>query len=170
MEDLTLPGTIPGLLRPGSVIIHETEGEGVVLRVYGTPANTVARKMMHNSVDAGFHGNGDLSCYAEAVIEYSAVVLDLTDATSRAHAAWWLAAALGLPSPVGAHWVSYGLGWRLTVHQLSDDPEPSRDVPALDDLDPADDTRLPDGSRRVDAIALGRVCRHVAAAQAALAG
>jgi hypothetical protein len=159
MEDLTLPGTIPGLLRPGSVIIHETEGEGVVLRVYGAPTDT---RLPFNSVAAGFHGIGDLSSYAEPVIEYSAVVLDLTDATSRAHAAWWLAAALGLPSPVGAHWVSYGLGWRLTVHQLSDDPEPSRDVPALDDLDPADDTRLPDGSRRVDAIALGRVCRHVA--------
>ena len=38
----------------------------------------------------------------------------------------------------------------------------TRQVPTLADLDPTDDTRLPDGSRRVDAIALGRVAVHVA--------
>lgn len=34
-------------------------------------------------------------------------------------------------------------------------------VPALADLDPNDDTRLPDGSRLVDALALAAVARHV---------
>ena len=34
-------------------------------------------------------------------------------------------------------------------------------VPSLADLDPTDDTRLPDGSRRVDAVALGRVWLEV---------
>lgn len=34
-------------------------------------------------------------------------------------------------------------------------------VPALADLDPTDDTRLPDGSRLVDALALAAVARHV---------
>jgi hypothetical protein len=36
-----------------------------------------------------------------------------------------------------------------------------RPVPALADLAPADDTRLPDGSRWVDAAALAAVTRHV---------
>lgn len=38
---------------------------------------------------------------------------------------------------------------------------PSRSVPALADLDPDDDTRLPDGSRRVDALALAACWREV---------
>ncbi len=157
-DSLTLPGTIPGLLRPGSVIIDETEGDGVVLRVYGTPTNT---RLPFNSVAAGFHGIGDLSSYAEPVIEYSAVALDLSDATSRAHAAWWLAGALGFSEPIGAHWVSRGeLGWRLTGHQ--DGPQEfSRDLPELAGLDPNDDTCLPDGRRRVDVEALCRVCMHI---------
>ena len=39
-----------------------------------------------------------------------------------------------------------------------------REVPTLAALDPADDTRLPDGSRRVDALALGIVAVHVGGA------
>ena len=34
-------------------------------------------------------------------------------------------------------------------------------VPALADIDPHDDTRLPDGSRLVDALALAIVAREV---------
>ncbi len=35
-------------------------------------------------------------------------------------------------------------------------------IPALGDLDPGNDSRLPDGSRLVDALGLAIVCRHLA--------
>ena len=41
----------------------------------------------------------------------------------------------------------------------------SQTVPTLSDLDPADPTLLPDGSRQVDAIALARVALHLGGAR-----
>jgi len=65
---LTLPGTIPGLLRRGSPVIHALLWSGVVHEVAESSAVVCT------------------TCYAMRDL-----ALDLTDATGRAHAAWWLA-------------------------------------------------------------------------------
>ena len=116
--DLTLPGTIPGLLRWCSPVI-----------------NLDRRCIVHNS--AVHNGYGRINIGADVVVLPEEVALDLTDATGRAHAAWWLAATLGMADPCAT-------------------------VPSLVGLDANDDRRLPDGSRWVDAEALRRVALHVA--------
>jgi hypothetical protein len=106
------------------------------------------------------------------------VALDLTDATGRAHAAWWLAGQRGETNPVEA-------AWRFVPEQAAQEMssidgshfgmieyEPAlwmcgasgwtADEGPLSDLDASDDRLLPDGSRWVDAEALRRVVLHVA--------
>ncbi len=78
MSTLTLPGTIPGLLRRGSPLLaHRLGGNfpGVTTHIkhYGNP-------MVY--LDEGL--------LVECLPEH--VALDLTDPTGRAHAAWWLVA------------------------------------------------------------------------------
>lgn len=147
----TLPGDLPGLLRRGSPVRDADDPEriGVVVGTY--PRGEVCTHWTW----------GDTS----EVVDRSRLLLDLSDATGRAHAAWWLAGWYGLRP--AATWTWRGM-WDLDA--------PSRRlcfgvavagrshlaVPALADLDPLDDTRLPDGSRWVDAEALRRVCLHVA--------
>lgn len=73
MTALTLPGSIPGLLRRGSPVRHDGAEYVVVDEEDGRIA--IAR----------------WSCPAEVVgplYDYQ-VDLDLSDATGRAHAAWW---------------------------------------------------------------------------------
>ena len=103
------------------------------------------------------------------------VDLDLSDAATRDRLARWLAARVGLEVGCTAPrwfwhvamrcWVlghgrlessrSFSFDGRVTDHE----------VPPLSDLDGADDdTRLPDGSRLVDAVALARVAVHVGGA------
>jgi hypothetical protein len=160
MTDLTLPGTIPGLLRRGSpvtqgarsgVVVHLWEVDGMASVAWAPPDDTATDCCW--SVDR--------------------LALDLTDATGRAHAAWWLAGRHGL-NP------SHGVSSRLVGHAGSPmlvlltmevrgcGPESvtwaiDRDAcPSLADLDPADPRLLPDGSRWGDAEALRRVVRLVA--------
>ena len=120
--------------------------------------------------------------------------MDLTDATGRAHAAWWVAGMFNMNifcvAPILWHreqpWVhdwileagdqEMAFGVQASLDDLLDSVGPddwSDDplvtglvvVPALAHLDPTDDTRLPDGSRRVDALALKAVVEHLISQQ-----
>lgn len=104
------------------------------------------------------------------------VEADLSDRSTRNRVAEWLAGRVGLEvgstAPV---WVGYIDGWRLlgTEHTQGNlrlftwDTGGTRTatVPALADLHPVDDRRLPDGSRFVDAWALALVAVHVGGAR-----
>ena len=161
MLDLTLSGTIPGLLRWCSPVIC-----------------LGARFIVHNSIVRGRVNIG-----AEVIVSAEDVALDLTDATGRAHAAWWLAMR-EVPSshhldPAAASWsrapaqAAHGWAMHWLARAVVGDGSLTgtwwtgsygSPVPRglLADLDPNDDTRLPDGSRRVDAEALRRAVLHVA--------
>ena len=76
MTDLTLPGSIPGLLRRGSPCTHD-DGSGRLVVL--TPADQLPARM----VDVADAVNGDVLAFSAAHL-----ALDLTDATGRAHAAW----------------------------------------------------------------------------------
>lgn len=67
MTDLTLPGEIPGLLRRGSPVTHVDGSRLVVVELDGNDAK----------LPSGWAFTRLLT-------------LDLSDATGRAHAAWWL--------------------------------------------------------------------------------
>ena len=170
----TLPATIPGLLRRGSPVIV-----------------TAGDLIDHRGLFVGVRPDGSvdvaLDHYRGPEVKGGAddsMALDLTDPTGRAHAAWWLAGEPGASwaldcdghrrwtlsggeTPRGGLSRSFeGIGADVRhMRQRSEPPEwgyDATDVPALDHLDPDDDTRLPDGSRWVDAEALRLVCLHVA--------
>lgn len=88
--DLTLPGSIPGLLRRGSPIVGFAKREytGVVLRHLGGGRLQVA---------------GDDRSTPK--LDRADLALDLRDATGRAHAAWWLGQYYALPSGGLPGWV-----------------------------------------------------------------
>ena len=168
-SDLTLPGTIPGLLRKCSPVHVDGRGGGVVV---DKPGDKVG----------WFRVLCD-GCEDEPDAESrSCVHLDLTDATGRAHAAWWLALREVPPShhldPAAVSWsrapaqASFGWAMRWLARALAGDGSLTGSwwtgskvslvsSHLLADLDPADDRRLPDGSRWVDAEALRLVCLHV---------
>jgi hypothetical protein len=104
--------------------------------------------------------------------------LDLTDATGRAHAAWWLADRRlhrlddegrvkdvlwgpDEPDHHGPRWMLTGFEYSITFG-VAWQKKHEYNVPALAALDPADPRLLPDGSRWVDAEALRLVVLHVA--------
>ncbi len=166
MSALTLPGDIPGLLRRGSPVVLATRTYGGSVFLDG------ARGVVCS--DGGRVGTETLGG-SPVLVSTSPrdLALDLTDATGRAHAAWW---AMGLDyghirplrhigSPVAsARAVAlYGspqdAGWASS--SVSGHPVGTI-VPALAGLDPDDPRILPDGSRWVDAEALRLVCLHVA--------
>ena len=112
--------------------------------------------------------------------------LSLADAATRDRCLRWLAgrveldvgcgapswAAAWVPSPPWKHRLPPHRHWVLTMYargnglagpSLTFGPG-TTGVPALADLDPTDDTRLPDGSRLVDALALAAVLRQVGGA------
>jgi len=111
-----------------------------------------------------------------AVTASDDISLDLTDATGRTHAAWWLAGTFAgemkrqSTLSVWRHREAACRAWRLEGYGGSERTFRDRYtgcafdvvVPSLAYLDPNDDTRLPDGSRWVDAEALRRVVLHVA--------
>lgn len=99
MTDLTLPGTLPGLLRRGSPV--EFDGfPGVVVQEYA---------------GGGFH----VTRYdrRDAVADADELALDLSDPTGEAHALWWLGMRCGLPLALAmeAHLTLDGEGWSITV-------------------------------------------------------
>lgn len=164
-EDVRLPGSLPRFLRECSpvALMRQIDRDipvgtrGVVLRV--VDANTFIVAFCWSTPPH----NGDDEVIAEVSGEDIEALL--TDATGRAHAAWWLAKA------DDARWSKAAIHgvWNLTT--LKQDPAYLTtygahnawiNVPSLADLDPNDPRLLPDGSRWVDAEALRRVCRHVA--------
>lgn len=98
--------------------------------------------------------------------------LDLSDAATRDRCLRWLAGRVGLEvgcgAPRWAPWPDQMASWELDSTITWDPMAPVegregkafRGCPALVDLDPTDDTRLPDGSRLVDALALAAVLRQ----------
>lgn len=188
MGDPLLPGTIPGLLRRCSPV-RNLRGTrcGIVLSDLGDGALAVEWDPTHDEAR--------VVAWGEPFAERSDLIaLDLSDATGRAHAAWWLADREGLSVPAWPSWRKSGHAlWALRTpwrygqtagappidgmerrYQPDAAPEHAarrwpllyRTVPALAALDPDDDTRLPDGSRWVDAEALRLVVLHVAGAAA----
>ena len=154
MSALTLPGDIPGLLRRGSpVVIEEWRGnitsekpdDDGEYRVCGTD----------NDRRNGWWRTG--------------LALDLTDATGRAHAAWWPAKDRD-PEDGSVTWANCAdhrtcertRSWMF--HNDGEDFCRYGDdwCPYLAHLDPGDPRRLDDGSRWVDAEALRLVVLHVA--------
>lgn len=161
-NNLTLPGSIPGLLRRGSPVVTAEP-----LRIGGITVMPGSRGVM-----------SDLSLVSMALGEVrlenaSMVALDLTDPTGRAHAAWWLMGLThGHMLPVRrARCSIYGVKTAIILAGSPQDAGWGSDrilghpvgtvVPALADLDPDDPRLLPGGSRWVDAEALRLVCLHV---------
>ena len=156
---LTLPGTIPGLLRRGSPVIDD-RGRRAAVTVWFVRQDFVTWTIVGDDLDEipkWQHGEG----------LPAGVALDLTDATGRAHAAWWLAHAT-MPQRHNQHltasWRFENGAWSLTTAGGTSWWSGVR-CPAIAHLNPDDDTRLPDGSRWVDAEALRLVCLHVAGVQ-----
>lgn len=144
MTDLTLPGTIPGLLRRGSPVRMEW--------VIRNGSRFDARGHVYALPETGralwFCAHPDIGCDNRA---FDFLRLDLTDATGRAHAAWWLDATLRKVPP---HLQS----WTIPMYEGLSSAYPE----LLVHLDPAGPRALPDGTRWVDAEALRLVCLHVA--------
>lgn len=139
-DELTLPGSIPGLLRRGSPVWHPRFGRGIML----DPADPVN--------PAVFERVGNAVWSAQDLRDAPGLALDLTDATGRAHVCWWLDMKVR--------------GVSLAMAALCEQPEWWNDEQschsAIATLDPNDPRTLPDGSRWVDAEALRLVCLHVA--------
>ena len=159
MSDLTLPGDIEGLLRRGSPGVDTASGQrGVIWDASDSSASML-------TVD--FHGDSHLLHYPSCAGGMEMLALDLTDATGRAHAAWWLGSnAMG----GGGTWFMWhaALFWELRCSDGRSRSWTGRTgwkscyIPALAPLDPEDPRLLKDGSRWVDAEALRLVCLHVA--------
>ena len=152
MADLILPGTISGLLRVCSLVAVVGGAfagrKGVIVDL----ERGARRAVVALQADATHDSSVEWLALAD-------LALILTDATGRAHAAWWLAAALCVLEPCFVVWTRRGSGWTLwspAEPERSDD----REIPSLADLDSEDGRRLPDGFRWVDAEALRRVVLH----------
>ena len=143
MDDLTLPGSIPGLLRRGSPVTQGARS-GVVVHLWEADMASVAWAPPHDAASD--------CCWA-----VDRLALDLTDATGRTHATWWWRRVRHDDVPA-EHWIrvapemggSYGAAGLAGYEEFA--------LP----LDLTDPRRLPDGSRWVDAEALRRVVLHVA--------
>jgi len=162
-DSLTLPGSIPGLLRRGSpVFVGRKREPSVVREINACRGDGNAVGVWNGWLNAAIH----------------LIALDLTDATGRAHAAWWLMGLdyghvrplRGIASPffdLAPAVVLTGhpqdAGWasaKVAGHIIG------TIVPSLAGLNPDDPRTLPDGSRWVDAEALRRVCMHAASLEA----
>ncbi len=161
--ELTLPGDIPGLLRRCSPAIR-------------VPHRSFAMTIGAFEDGWAYGTRPDCGACSARVRE---LALDLTDATGRAHAAWWLAERLGrAPTHGPASWESWpgfwSLSWQDTDrdrrHEVGctdivegmEDVSSALTVPTLADLDTGDLRTLADGSLWADAEALRRVVLHVA--------
>ena len=166
MSALTLPGDIPGLLRRGSPVRLVRCGVGGS----GEPWACMVWRFSCGGWriawdDGGFGFEDPVSPGWVA----NHALLDLEDATGRAHAAWWLAGRLDLRAPFGALWqrAEWKGCWRVVLpHTDGIAIHPHDWAPEWEaitaHLDPNGPRLLADGSRWVDAEALRLVCLHVA--------
>lgn len=150
-NELTL-SDIEGLFRRCSPVVDRFTGKRGVLAVQESPG--VWRVIWDDQ-----HGIG--------LRHLSTLALDLTDATGRAHAAWWLHKWARTQGMVVLLAVENALGLWLQAGWSDSDRRVFWD--SLDDwlylsgdLDPNDLRLLDDGGRWVDAEALKLVCVHVA--------
>lgn len=127
--------------------------------------------------DSGECGIVECADDGVGVFPLADVRLDLSDATTRDRCLRWLAGRVGLEVAGRCPWwfalqpvtssssralhhgwgLAYSAGsqyWSFGVGRITE-------CPALSSLDSRDDTRLPDGSRLVDALALAVVVHHV---------
>jgi len=171
VADLTLPGSIPGLLRRGSPVFWCDEETPYVVTWIGPWPDSDP-----NGGAIALIAPGSEPCIGMCVNATADLALDLFDATGRVHAAWWLAEHLIAGAPetpslrlsYGPAWIFSDTGWRawqllghgrILGHGRDYWTVGRGPVERLD----ADDPRLlPDGSRLVDAMALHAVCLHVA--------
>lgn len=157
MSDLTLPAFIPGLIRNGTPLMvwgGHTRWPALAMG-FSETVGAGSREWLHVA-NHGFPNRIDLVKTASASV-------DLTDATGRDHAAKCLGRAGGDGDPLAAWMIRPLSGHRWSLGVATSTYLAGR-IWALDcpiDLDPNDDTRLPDGSRRVDAEALRLVMLHV---------
>lgn len=179
MSRPTLPGTIPGLLRVGSPVIHwngnRERGDSRKATIIHTWEDDGQTKF----IDARMDPCDEEDWFCRSVDSSGAIPrqldLDLTNATGRAHAAWWLAAQYGKTFiKCRAIWYPgmrrHSDDWTLTDGNCSlrystdSGRATSADelVPSLAGLSSFDPRRLPDGSRWVNAEALRLACLHVA--------
>ena len=171
----TLPGTIPDLLRRCSPVLVTFEAHVSIAGVVLLPGVVAVR-------DGGLSDIYEVGESEFDDIHPEQVALDLTDATGRAHAAWWLGgvgASFHLACDGHRRWELHGgerpresalRAWEgigPDARRLRGVPPEygwdAEDVPALAALDPNDPRILPDGSRLVDALALSLVGRHLLA-------
>lgn len=185
-EVLAMP-VVAGVLRRGSPIIAT---RSVPYRLRKGQRGIVAKLERRNV----WHVVPDVPYRYGSPVQRHVLAIDLTDATGRAHLAWWVAGQVrtsygGALDPAEGvrwhrswrgHWELHGqradehrkwqevcfLPWAGDddLSDRNDGPHGTwcRFVPSLAHLDPNDPRLLPDGSRLVDALALGLVARHVA--------
>lgn len=186
---LAMPAYLPGLLRRGSPVFWRDEATPWTVTWIGPWPDS-------DSTEDGAIVLAAPSSVPCLGIEdnWTNFVLDLTDATGRAHLAWWVAGRIRthfgghLDPTEGVRWHRSWRGhwelhcqradehrkWQevcflpwdgdddLSDHNAGPHSTWTRFTPTLDRLDPNDPRLLPDGSRVVDALALGLVGRHVA--------
>jgi len=161
---LTLPATLPGVVRVGTPIrATMPDGEtldGVVIRQRGDvwAVGVSANDLHHVFPSTTLRDNH---------------AVDLTDATGRAHVAWALSsrvwssgADVSASMRLGAELLSFDgplVPWPrlVSASPLHGDGGGTGWAACVEHLEPSDDTRLPDGSRWVDAEALRLVALHV---------
>lgn len=116
----TLPGDISGLLRRGSPVIWDTAdlpGRPVCFE-RGVIDEIAGDRIVHTMPGGGGPWHSPRRIVEGAPGE---VALDLTDATGRAHAAWWVrahAAQMELSSAEQGVFHSITLGFNLTPEQI----------------------------------------------------
>lgn len=86
--DITLPGSIPNLLRKGSPVRHYLGDHGVVIRRDPRPPESRHGDWEVAPVGEWSDGWEDTVWMAQSC-RVDELALDLTDATGRAHAAWY---------------------------------------------------------------------------------
>jgi hypothetical protein len=130
MSPLTLPGTIPGLLRRGSPCRRLTLGDPVMQEPVLVHAVAVRAHWTDESAPepCAEIRSGPLTWWP-----CRALALDLSDPTGRAHAAWWLwrqdinAVELAIATVLGPN--TYYAGWLDEVSSGADDSDD--DIAAL---------------------------------------
>lgn len=168
MTRLALPGTIPGLLRRGSPVVCLHDGEvlsrGVIVKAFSDGA---LMAWANTTSDGGDYAGGE-------PLDWGCLHLDLTDATGRAHAAWWLVETLD-HSEIPQHsanawrrhradncWKMFGIHGMVRFNPVGPKHNAEFAVPSLARLNAKSVVELDDGYLRVDAEALRLVCLAVA--------